>query len=390
MGQNAPKIRGSTGLPGWVPAEACRYLVHTERGVPIRALARCEACHPSTILRQVRRFENLRDDILIDEALRQLGRKMKPNEQPGKGPENMKESGEMSFHESNPQGDSGAAAPDDETLEREARRVLRRLTEPGAVLAVASEMDKAVVVRDGADGQTLRTAVVERAVAQALALKDWIACDQPGRIARYRITQAGRAAVSRMLAEAENAAQRANQGFAEAASPFLAQHGGLGAVPGHLPEAPGKGRSKARYHFGESPLTALARRKDRDGTPFLSHALVSAGERLREDFELAQMGPRTGQNWDRFLTGAVDESFGPGDAMGGSKPARDRVAGALRDLGPGLGDVALRCCCYLEGLEATEKRMGWSARSGKIVLRIALQRLKRHYEDLGDAAGMIG
>ena len=102
------------------------------------------------------------------------------------------------------------------------------------------------------------------------------------------------------------------------------------------------------------------------------------------------MGPRTGQNWERFLTGAVDEGFGPGDAMGGSTAARDRVAGALRDLGPGLGDVALRCCCYLEGLERTEKRMGWSARSGKIVLRIALQRLKRHYEELGEAAGMIG
>ncbi len=66
------------------------------------------------------------------------------------------------------------------------------------------------------------------------------------------------------------------------------------------------------------------------------------------------------------------------------------MTGALRELGPGLGDVALRCCCYLEGLERAEKRMGWSARSGKIVLRIALQRLKRHYEELGDAGGLIG
>ena len=36
--------------------------------------------------------------------------------------------------------------------------------------------------------------------------------------------------------------------------------------------------------------------------------------------------------------------------------ARARVAAALRDLGPGLGDMVLRCCCFLEGLEAAERR----------------------------------
>jgi hypothetical protein len=55
-----------------------------------------------------------------------------------------------------------------------------------------------------------------------------------------------------------------------------------------------------------------------------------------------------------------------------------------------LADVAYHCCCLLEGLEVTEKAMGWSAWSGKIVLRIALQRLKRHYEEQGKFGPMIG
>jgi hypothetical protein len=113
---------------------------------------------------------------------------------------------------------------------------------------------------------------------------------------------------------------------------------------------------------------------------------------LREDFELAQMGPRVAQNWERFLTGGGGKGgFNDSGIGNGPQGARDRVALALKDLGPGLGDMVLRCCCFLEGLEATEKRMGWSARSGKIVLRIALQRLKRHYgETYGPGGGMIG
>lgn len=36
----------------------------------------------------------------------------------------------------------------------DALRVLRRLSEPGAVLALARDLDKAVIVRDLADGST--------------------------------------------------------------------------------------------------------------------------------------------------------------------------------------------------------------------------------------------
>lgn len=270
------------------------------------------------------------------------------------------------------------ATPTEETLEREARRVLRRLNEPGACLAIAQDMDKGVVVRDSADGRTVRTAVLDREIAEAMALKDWIRCQTQGRIARYRITQAGRSALKRLIAEEEGA----RHGFEEAMTPFADQHRDYDDAPR---------RRAPRYNIAESPLTTLARRRDKDGEPFLTSDLVAAGERLREDFELAQLGPRVTQNWQKFLTGDRPDFGASEPAENGSARARDRVAAALADLGPGLGDVALRCCCFLEGLEVTEKRMGWSARSGKIVLRIALQRLKRHYDEREDGwSPMIG
>ena len=104
------------------------------------------------------------------------------------------------------------------------------------------------------------------------------------------------------------------------------------------------------------------------------------------------MGPRVAQNWDRFLTAGGRGSFAMDSGIGnGPERARGRVAHALKDLGPGLSDVVLRCCCYLEGLEAAEKKLGWSARSGKIVLRIALMRLKQHYDETtGPGGGLIG
>ena len=363
-------------IPSWVPDSALHYLAHTEKGTPIRALARQAGCHASTVLRQIRTFETRRDDFLVDSALRRLGRQVVPQNHAGSPIKEIL---------MNPQ---KHLADNEDTLSEtrlksEARRVLRRLCESGAILAVSADFDKAAVVRETESGSSSRTAVVDREIAEAMALKDWINCESPGRIARYHITPTGRAALNRLLAEAENQAS----GFAEAQTPFTSGYGadrGLDRTGGDR-----AGVKRVRYCMTESPLTALARRKDRDGQRFLSDDLVRAGERLREDFELAQMTPRVAQNWDSFLT-CVDTGVAGGTGAGGAEVARTRVIGALRDLGPGLGDVVLRCCCYLEGLERAEKRMGWSARSGKIVLRIALQRLKRHYESLGAAGGMIG
>ena len=67
-----------------------------------------------------------------------------------------------------------------------------------------------------------------------------------------------------------------------------------------------------------------------------------------------------------------------------------KVATALQALGTVLEDIALRCCYSGEGLETSEKSFGWAARSRKIVLRIALTALDRHYRDTyGPGGGII-
>ncbi|MDO5646491.1 DUF6456 domain-containing protein [Paracoccus sp. (in: a-proteobacteria)] len=334
--------------------DAQLYLRHVEQGETIRSLARQAGCHPSTILRRIRRFEQRRDDPLVDGALTPR-----------------------------------AAKPENDA--RDAMRVLRRLAEPGALLVTADNMEKAIVTRDD-----IRTAVLDRRLAETMALRGWLVAQAPtGRVHRYIISNAGRDALRAMLRSPRQRNAILGDGIDTAepvtpdAQPFADQHR---VYENRMIQDPEDGRRRhARCNIAESPMLILARRRDHDGNPFLTPDMVTAGERLREDFELAQMGPRVTQNWDGFLTSGVDVSRGLGGTGGGSDKARNRVALALRELGPGMGDIALRVCCFLEGIEMTERRLGWSARSGKIVLRLALMRLQRHYDETyGKGAPLIG
>jgi hypothetical protein len=343
-------------------------------------------------MRQVRKIELKRDDPLIDEALNSLSHCAVKINQPSitktRATPSSKETAMMSKHTDFTPATAISAVLStgtpltDVAIEREARRILRRLNEPGACLAVAQNMEKAVVVRDLPDGRTTRTAVLDRPIAQAMALKDWISAQEKGKITRYKITSAGRAALKRLVAAEES--ERA--GFAEAPAGF--GHQGLawpvsgGAMSDGTASEPEK-HKRIRYHAAESPVITLSRRRDKDGGMFLAPELVAAAERLREDFELAQMDANATHDWDQFLTTVAATDHANGTEGYGPRAAKARVAAALVDLGPGLGDVALRCCCYLEGMENAEKQLGWSARSGKVVLRIALQRLKRHFDQAG-------
>jgi hypothetical protein len=332
-------------------------------------LARARGCHASTVMRQIRKVEAWRESPLVDEAMEAMVRAYRVK---------FAQSAEPKEPTSMPHPAAKPSDLPDPRIEREARRILRRLCEKGAFLAVAPEMERAVVLREVVPGRQNRIAVVDRDVAHAFALQEWIACDKPGKIACYTITPVGRAALKRLLTE-ERAGRGARGGFAEAQAPFQEQHRFFAERT--VMAEDGSGERKLRLNLAESPLSVLGRKRDKDGAAYLTADLIEAGERLREDFELAQMGPRVAQNWERFLTaggsrGAPVQGRGPGE---GPADARVRVAKAMEALGPGLSDIVFRICCFLEGLETAEKRLGWSARSGKVVLKIALERLAAHY-----------
>ncbi|MEP4198082.1 MAG: DUF6456 domain-containing protein [Aliishimia sp.] len=382
---NIEPIRVET-LPSWVPDAVQQYIAHTGAGLSIRDLARLTSCHASTISRRIQRIEQQRDDPLIDAGLRRLEALLDPNDQGL--PQRIKR--ELTDMTRNTRSAAKPAAM--ATFEKEALRVLRRLCETGSVLAIAADMDMAVVVREGADGSSTRTAVVAQEVAQDMAVQGWIDTTGQGRVLRYSITNAGRDAVKTFIDRfpTANEATARQTEMAEAAASFDAAPKAWGERT--VRDETGEPK-KVCYNLADSPLTALARRRSKDGEAFLTDDLVRCGERLREDFELAQMGSRKTQDWGNLLNGGADVKPTDADRVTGFGPeaARARVSGALRELGPGLNDVALRCCCFLEGLESCEKRLGWSARSGKIVLRIALQRLQRHYnETLCEQSEMIG
>ncbi|MFV2038296.1 MAG: hypothetical protein ACC646_11970, partial [Paracoccaceae bacterium] len=140
MLNDAAADRGGGGLPPWVPEAARHYIVHTECGCAIRALARGSGCHASTVLRQVRKTESRRDDLLIDEALVSLGAIQRAASAGAQ--HQAKDALPMTIQtlptSATPgpttpsQATPSQTAPSQATIEREARRILRRLCEPSA------------------------------------------------------------------------------------------------------------------------------------------------------------------------------------------------------------------------------------------------------------------
>lgn len=128
-------------------------------------------------------------------------------------------------------------------------------------------------------------------------------------------------------------------------------------------------------NLAESPLGWLMRRQ------LISPRQFEAGERLRADYERAQLAPSVTMRWDAAPTSTTARSAPAGlDPTGSQLAAKQRFAVAIDGVGAGLSDVLWRVVCANEGLPAAERALGWPTRSGKVVLGLALDRLADAYQ----------
>ena len=124
---------------------------------------------------------------------------------------------------------------------------------------------------------------------------------------------------------------------------------------------------------GESPIAWLAARGH------LTAAQLDAGERLRGDYERGGLSARVTMRWDAAAPAKTRGGAKAADASLARIDAHRRFPAALDAAGPGLADICWRVICASEGIGCAEKGLGWPARSGKLVLGLALDRLARFY-----------
>jgi len=135
---------------------------------------------------------------------------------------------------------------------------------------------------------------------------------------------------------------------------------------------PQPGGRRVTVNLAESPLSWLHSRGH------LSDAQFDAGECLRADWERAQLAPGITMRWDvvRVNGGSADRGLTASERQ---IAAKARLDGAIAAAGPGLADVLWRVVCAGEGLPDAEKALAWPARSGKLVLGLALDRVAGFY-----------
>lgn len=270
-------------------------------------------------------------------------------------------------------GDGGSARNDGVASDEHLLRVMRKLARRGVVLVPTEDVESKGVracLVDSLSGRGVEGGGVERVVWRALYEGGDIVVGEAG--PGWRLSQSGHVHLKRLLSRSRDTV--CTRGAQETTDRDVSERG-AGAR-----RALSKG--KGGYVSNDSsPLGWLRQRRDGQGRALISAVEYSAGERLRADFVIGQMTPRTTMNWDAAGGGGQGGSWRDGEltASEAALAARERVRRALRAVGDDFSTVLFDVCCCEIGLTQVEHKARWPRRAGKVVLQMALRALARHY-----------
>lgn len=225
----------------WLPTAAQHYHLHKEQGAPIRTIARNLGCHASTVSRQVKRIERMRDDPAVRATLDKLRQVQSL------------------------QGPQLQSKPD---AEPEEKRILRLLQTKGAVLVLAENMQKALIVTEEQAQSAIPIGTVSAEVAQALAMQGTLKCVSKGKLSRF------------ILASSAVATSGRNR-LSEHAAEYIAT---VNTAAADKPKSSSAGPQ-------ETPLAILARRRDKSGKAFCPVNLLPPVNDCAKISKLADLCP---------------------------------------------------------------------------------------------------
>ena len=223
----------------WLDKAAFHYDAHVHLGLSIRELARQSAGHASTILRQIRRIEALQGDPQVKAALAKL------KSSRGEGAE------------------PASSCPPDQSLNK---NVINLLEPKNAVLVMSENVEMAGIFLISSESEPQKLGLVPRAKAQSMIASGALHCVSAGRLSRYVLAS---------NLQPQNECAEAPQAFQTRPNPAIETEPVFKGSP-------------------ETPLMTLARRRNKDGSYFLTRALVAAGNRFHDDFELHRPCALTG------------------------------------------------------------------------------------------------
>ena len=358
--RDATHYESLMALPKWVPRHVAVYVIYKALGRSMRQTAKLLSVQPSTVSRNVRKVSGFLSDPLYQSGVNRLIERVT---QKNFGVFETLESRCINEFSQNDKADGKRSIG--------LQSYLKKLDKPCVVLAASQDLSSCAIIHKSTNRLSNSNCAVEKETAEKLAVSGFVLpCHQQStKILTYLLSAEGR----------RNLNLQRYQGSSDTKNP---------ASPVHYDNL--RKRSIARETGShpvlitgisankESSLEVLARRRDRYGNPFLSTKLVEAGKLLREDYEMNSLS-----------ICSVDKACNKG--ANGHVPHKiksdfifhdpgERLEKALEFLGPVLADVAVQCCCHFKGMEEIERDFGWSARSGKIVLRIALTQLLAFYK----------